>query len=60
MSDRLVELAANPYARRVIGALGLPIPMPQRLRRGSGPWRAQPLADRVAVVDVASHGALAG
>jgi len=59
MSDRLVELGANPTARRLIGALGLPIPLPQKLRRGRGPWPTQPLADRSAAVDVASDGTLA-
>lgn len=58
MSDMLVELGANPTARKLIAALGLPLPLPQRLRRGRGPWRAQPLADGAAVVDVGAGGAL--
>lgn len=59
MSDRLVDLGENPYARRLIGALHLPLPLPQKLRRSSAPWEPQPLADRAAIVDVGSEGALA-
>jgi 3-oxoacyl-[acyl-carrier protein] reductase len=43
MSDFLLE---NEGARRIIQALGLPIPLPQRLSRTSGPWEERPLADQ--------------
>jgi 3-oxoacyl-[acyl-carrier protein] reductase len=50
MSDFLLELSKNPRARAMIGALGLPIPLPQPLKRDRGPWQQRPLADaRVAV-----------
>ena len=40
MSDYLVDLGANKRARNVIKKLGLPLPLPQKLRRGDG--RAAP------------------
>ncbi len=43
MSDFLVELGANRTARDLIKKLGLPIPLPQKLRRGEGPWEERPL-----------------
>lgn len=46
MSDRLVDFAANPTARKLVSTLGLPIPMPQTLERLRGPRPALPLADR--------------
>lgn len=50
MSDFLVELGKNPRARALVQSLGLPIPLPQALRRDKGPWRERPFADaRVAV-----------
>lgn len=50
MSDFLVELGKNTTARSLVKSLGLPIPLPQALRRDRGPWRERPLADsRVAV-----------
>ena len=50
MSDFLLELSKNPRARALVGALGLPIPLPQPLKRDRGPWVQRPLADaRVAV-----------
>jgi 3-oxoacyl-[acyl-carrier protein] reductase len=55
MSDFLLESAG---ARRVIQSLGLPIPLPQKLRRAHGAWRDRPLADERIVVASAAHGAL--
>ncbi len=46
MSDILLELGKNPQARNLIKGLGLPIPMPQPLRRPKGPMVERPLADR--------------
>jgi 3-oxoacyl-[acyl-carrier protein] reductase len=43
LSDFLVELGSNALARKVIRQLGLPVPLPEALRRESGPWTAQPL-----------------
>lgn len=61
MSDYLVNLGENPLARRVISGLGLPIPMPQRLHRGQGPYPQRALADRTLVVGGSGgcHGVLA-
>lgn len=50
MSDYLVDLGANPNARKVIKSLGLPIPMPQKLERSRGPWEERPLQDRDVLV----------
>ncbi|MFT4623332.1 MAG: 3-oxoacyl-[acyl-carrier protein] reductase [Myxococcota bacterium] len=50
MSDFLVDLGKRKSARNLVRTLGLPIPLPQELRRDSGPWRAQPLMDRDIVV----------
>ena len=50
MSDFLLELSANPQARRMVKSLGLPLPMPEPLRRATGPWEARPLDDEKVVV----------
>ena len=50
MSDALVQLGKNKLARRIIGGAGLPIPLPQELARGEGPWEARPLADRPVIM----------
>lgn len=60
MTDVLLELGRNPQARRVLKALGLPIPLPQALRRDRGPWTARPLADRCAVVGASAGAELVG
>lgn len=46
MTDRLIELGANPVARKVIKSLGLPIPIPQKLTRTSSAWEERPLDGR--------------
>ncbi len=53
MSDFLLDLSQNPNARRVIKRLGLPIPMPESLRRATGPWEERPLFEQMAVVGAA-------
>ncbi len=53
MSDFLVDLGANATARQVIKALGLPLPMPQRLARDESPWQSAPLEGRGVVVGAA-------
>jgi 3-oxoacyl-[acyl-carrier protein] reductase len=50
MADFLVELAQNKRARKMVTTLGLPVPMPQKLERASGPWTERPLHDRTVVV----------
>lgn len=58
MSDIFLQLGENPQARRLIESLGLPIPMPQKLRRASGPWEERPLGDWTIAVGAAPGGAL--
>jgi 3-oxoacyl-[acyl-carrier protein] reductase len=58
MSDYLVELAGNPQARRLIKSLGLPVPLPTKLERNTGPWLERPLQDRAVVVGAAPGAAL--
>ncbi len=53
MSDFLVDLGKRKGARNLVRTLGLPIPLPQDLRRQSGAWRGQPLMDQ----DIAVHAA---
>lgn len=50
MRDLLLEIGARPVARQLIGRLGLPVPLPVRLRRSHGPWEALPLAGQNVVV----------
>lgn len=50
MGDLLVDLGARRSTRTLIKTLGLPLPLPQRLRRDTGPWQARPLADLAVVV----------
>ena len=58
MSDFLVDLGANKRARKAIQALGLPIPLPQKLRRTTSPWEARPLEDLPVVVGLSENAAL--
>lgn len=60
MSDLLLELSKSPRARGLVKSLGLPIPLPQPLRRDRGPWRARPLADARAVVGATDGSELVG
>ncbi len=50
MSDYLVNLGASPGARKAVKTLGLPIPLPQTLRRADGPWEERPLQDQAVAV----------
>lgn len=58
MSDFLLELSKNPQARRFIDSLGLPISLPEELRRAKGPWAERPLEDAAVVVYSAGTGEL--
>src|SRR6187455_1470820 len=58
MSDFLLSLGENPQAVRLIKTLGLPIPIPQKLRRADGPWEDRPLDDWTVVVGAAPGGTL--
>jgi len=44
------DLLLNPAARRLLGSLGLPIPLPRPLRRDAGPWTDRPLSGRITIV----------
>lgn len=59
MTDYLLELGKNRYARDLIGRLGLPIPLPERLARAAGPWRERELDDRAIAFGQAPGGRLA-
>jgi 3-oxoacyl-[acyl-carrier protein] reductase len=59
MSDFLLQLGENPQAMRLIRTLGLPIPVPQKLRRADGPWEERPLQGWNVAVGAAPGGALA-
>jgi 3-oxoacyl-[acyl-carrier protein] reductase len=50
VSDLFLKLGASPQARGIIKSLGLPIPLPQSLRRGRGPGEERPLAGREVVL----------
>jgi len=58
MSDLLLQLSGNPNARKVIKSLGLPIPMPQKLRRAKSAWAERPLDDYTLVFGAAPGGGL--
>lgn len=55
MSDFLLH---NDPARKVIKSLGLPLPVPPKLRRARGPMEARPLHDARVIVGAAPGGAL--
>jgi 3-oxoacyl-[acyl-carrier protein] reductase len=46
MSDFLLELGQNRIARQLIQNLGLPIPVPNPLKRATGPMQQKPLVGR--------------
>jgi 3-oxoacyl-[acyl-carrier protein] reductase len=58
MRDLLLEIGSRPAARRLVGRLGLPLPLPQRLKRARGPWEARPLAEQTIVVGGVGDGRL--
>ncbi|MBI4700127.1 MAG: 3-oxoacyl-ACP reductase [Deltaproteobacteria bacterium] len=58
MSDMLVSLGQNPRARKLIKSLGLPIPLPEKLKRAAGPWEERPLHDRGVLVGAAAGATL--
>ena len=48
MSDLLLD---NEQARKLIKTLGLPLPVPERLRRAKGPYEERPLEGKVVLGD---------
>jgi len=59
MRDLLVEIGSRPGARRLIKRLGLPLPLPQKLRRAAGPWEKLPFAGWTVAVGGTASGAAA-
>ncbi len=59
MSDFLLELSKNPRARNIVKSLGLPLPMPQDLRRTDEPRDERPLFGRNVAVWTAADSTLA-
>lgn len=59
MSDLLLQLSGNPRARQLVKSLGLPVPMPQVLRRARGPYEERPLRDRTLLIGGGLIGELA-
>ena len=59
MSDLLVELGQSPWIRKTIQSLGLPLPMPQKLRRAKGAYTPRPLEGRNAIFAAAPNRRLA-
>ena len=49
MNDLLLALGTNKRARSVLGALKLPIPLPEPLARAAGPWSPRPLEGKTVV-----------
>jgi 3-oxoacyl-[acyl-carrier protein] reductase len=58
MTDLLLEISKNPFARKLVGSAGLPIPMPESLRRPRGPSEERFLEGRQVLVG--GEGALSG
>jgi len=58
MSDFLLELSKNPNVRKAVAGLGLPLPMPQVLRRSRGAWVQRPLQDEDVIVGGAAPGGM--
>ncbi len=46
----MTDFLLHPAARRLVRSLGLPIPMPVRLRRDGGPWQERSLSGRITVI----------
>ena len=57
-ADFLVDL--SPGTRKFIKTLGLPIPMPQKLARDTGPWTERPLHDNSVVICPGPQAELSG
>ena len=60
MSDFFLELSKNPNTRKLVKTLGLPLPMPQNLKRAKGAREARPLQDQDLVFGAAGVSALTG
>jgi 3-oxoacyl-[acyl-carrier protein] reductase len=58
MNDVLLTLSKSPAARNVLGALKLPIPLPEPLLRGKSAWAARPLESATVLVGGGGAGEL--
>jgi 3-oxoacyl-[acyl-carrier protein] reductase len=58
MTDFLLELGKNPTARKLIQTVGLPVPIPQALRRAKGPAEERPLHDHDIVYGAGPEGVM--
>lgn len=50
MTDYLLELGANPRARRILNSIGFPLPLPEKLARDRAPWQARPLEGKSVIL----------
>lgn len=57
MSDYLLNLSGNPFARKMIKQLKLPVPLPQNLSRSKRAWEETPLKGRKFAMGSASESA---
>jgi 3-oxoacyl-[acyl-carrier protein] reductase len=60
MNDLMLALGKSRAARSAIGALKLPIPLPEPLARATGPWTARPLEGRAIVVGAIGDASMLG
>ena len=58
MSDVFLDISANPQAKALVKSLGLPIPMPEPLKRARGVYVERPLMDYHVAVGGLDTGAL--
>lgn len=58
MGDFLLSLSKNKTARKLVEGIGLPIPMPEPLRRAKGAWEERPLEGRVILIGAVAASAL--
>jgi 3-oxoacyl-[acyl-carrier protein] reductase len=54
MGDFLVDLGTNPLARQIVSSLGLPLPLPEKLRRTAEPWEDRPIDDQKVTIRTSS------
>jgi 3-oxoacyl-[acyl-carrier protein] reductase len=59
VSDILLDLSRNKFARDTIKNLGIPLPMPQELERERGAWKEEPLEGKTVAVSQGPGGTLA-
>ena len=50
MGDIFLEISKNDTAKKIVKNLGLPLSLPQALKRASGPWEEMPIKDEKVAV----------